>query len=111
MYSLIAILMIFLNSFALVCYCRNAGNPYLNAKNKKYVRRFKWVVVVWNFAFITKFFMDTLGINNVIIYNDHTDGADFFYCVMTFASIMFTELIPYNFIMDKKIVKILTMKF
>ena len=55
--------------------------------------------------------MDTLGINNVIIYNDHTDGADFFYCVMTFASIMFTELIPYNFIMDKKIVKILTMKF
>ena len=38
--TLVAILMIFVNANALVSYCRNAGNPYLNEKNKKYVRKF-----------------------------------------------------------------------
>ena len=42
-------------------YCRNAGNPYLNDKYKRYVRRYKCVVIFWNFAFICKFFLTTTG--------------------------------------------------
>ena len=60
--TLIFFLMIILNGFALVNYCRNAGNPYLSEKNKKYVRRYKIVIVVWNLAFIIKFFMASFGV-------------------------------------------------
>jgi len=59
--------MIFLNAFALVSYCRNAGNPYLNAKNKKYVRKFKLVLSAWNLAFLTKFLFSAIGVNIVRI--------------------------------------------
>lgn len=60
--SLILVLMISLNVFALTNYCRNAGNPYLNDRNKKYVRKYKILIVIWNFAFILKFFMTTFGV-------------------------------------------------
>ena len=60
--TLILVLMIFLNAFALTNYCRNAGNPYLNEGYKKYVRKYKVIVVVWNLAFILKFFMTTFGV-------------------------------------------------
>ena len=59
--TLIFILMVFLNTFALVNYCRNAGNPYLNPKYKKYVRKYKFVVVMWNIGFIIKFIMSSAG--------------------------------------------------
>ena len=54
-------LMLFVNIYALVNYCRNAGSPYMNEKNRKYVRKFKVSVVVWNLAFIMKFLFTTLG--------------------------------------------------
>lgn len=60
--TLIFFLMVFLNVYALVNYCRNAGNPYLSEKNKKYVRRYKIVIVVWNLAFVIKFFMTSFGV-------------------------------------------------
>ena len=59
---LIALLMIFVNICAIVSYCRNAGNPYLTEKNKKYVRYFKLVMTIWNFAFIAKFMFYSVGI-------------------------------------------------
>ena len=55
--TLIFVLMILLNVQSMVQYCRNAGNPYLDEKKAKYVRRFKIVIVIWNVAFITKFFL------------------------------------------------------
>ena len=63
--TLIFFLMVFLNVFALVNYCRNAGNPYLNDKNKKYVRKFKAAVVAWNIAYIIRFVMSGTGVNLV----------------------------------------------
>ena len=59
--TLIFFLMIFLNVFAMVNYCRNAGNPYQNERYKKYVRKYKVVVVIWNFAFILKFMLSIFG--------------------------------------------------
>ena len=57
----IFVLMVCLNVYALVNYCRNAGSPYLNDKYKKYVRKYKTVVVIWNFAFILKFILSIFG--------------------------------------------------
>ena len=108
--TLILFLMIFVNAQALVYYCRNAGNPYLSAKNKRYVRKFKTVVVIWNAAFITKFFMSSFGVSIVNI-DENTPTDDFWYSVETFANIMFTEIIPFYFVLDKKIVKIFTLQF
>jgi len=110
--SLIGVLMIFLNGFALVNYCRNAGNPYLSEKNKKYVRNFKLVIILWNLAFITKFFMSSFGVNIIDIQMiEDPSQNDFWYSVETFANIMFTEIIPFWFVLDKKIIKIFTVKF
>ena len=61
--TLVFFLMLFLNAFALVNYCRNAGNPYLHDKNKTYVRKFKTVIIIWNVAFITKFLFSAIGVN------------------------------------------------
>ena len=111
--TLIFFLMIFLNAFALVSYCRNAGNPYLTEKNKKYVRKFKLVIVIWNFAFLLKFVFSSVGVS-VLDYDDKEKSEsddDFWYSVQTFLNIMFTEIIPFYFILDKKIVKIFTLKF
>ena len=57
----IFILMLCLNVYALGSYCRNAGSPYLNDKYKKYVRKYKVAVVIWNFAFILKFLLSIFG--------------------------------------------------
>ena len=65
--AMIAFLMIFVNVFALVNYCRNAGNPYLNDLNKNYVRKFKLVIILWNLAFCFKFGMASFGVNIVTI--------------------------------------------
>ena len=65
--TLISFLMICVNSFALVNYCRNAGNPYLNETNKKMVRKFKLVIILWNLAFLVKFGMSSFGISIVSI--------------------------------------------
>lgn len=67
--TLILFLMIFENVFALISYCRNAGNPYLTEKNKKYVRKFKMVIVVWNVAFLLKFLFASFGVS-VLDYDD-----------------------------------------
>lgn len=106
------IMLIFLNTWALVSYCRNAGSPYKNDKYRKYVRKYKTVIIVWNLAFIIKFFMTTFGVNIVDISNS-TDAEkdDFGYSLVTFANILFTELIPFYLVLDKKIIKIFTLKF
>ena len=109
---MIFILMVFLNVFALVNYCRNAGNPYLNDKNKKYVRKFKGAVVAWNLAYIVKIVMSGTGVNLVDASKnkDHT-ADDFTYSLETFINIMFTEIVPFYWVLDVKIVKIFTMQF
>lgn len=109
--TLIFFLMVFLNVFALVNYCRNAGNPYLSTKNKKYVRKFKLLIVIWNVAFITKFFMSFFGVSIIDLSSESPTQNDFWYSVETFANIMFTEIIPFYFVLDKKIVKICTLQF
>ena len=110
--SLIAIFMIFVNICALVSYCRNAGNPYLNDKTKKYVRRFKFVVAIWNLAFVIKIFLNSLGITIVDLHDDTIDAKDdFWYSVESFSNIMFTEVLPFYFVIDSKLVKILIMDF
>ena len=109
--TLIFFLMVFLNVFALVNYCRNAGNPYLTEKNKKYVRKYKIIIVIWNFAYIMKFFMSSFGVTIVDIDKQSEETDDFWYSVETFVNIMFTEIIPFYFVLDKKIIKIFTCKF
>ena len=59
--TLILVMMILLNINAGVMYCRNAGNPYLSDKCKRYVRTFKCVIILWNMAFIVKIFLTTTG--------------------------------------------------
>lgn len=106
------IMLLFLNVTALVSYCRNSGNPYKCEKYKKYVRKFKVVVIIWNLAFVIKFFMTTLGVNIVdISENTGSENDDFGYSLKTFANILFTELIPFYMVLDKKIIKIFTLKF
>ena len=113
--TLIFFLMLFLNIFALTNYCRNAGNPYLNDRNKKFVRKYKVLIVVWNFAFILKFFMTTFGVTILDLdessAEDEDAQNDFWYSLETFVNIMFTEIIPFYFVIDNKIVKIFTLRF
>ena len=109
--TLVAILMIFVNANALVSYCRNAGNPYLNDKNKKYVRKFKVVIIVWNVAYLAKFLFSSIGVTIVDMSESPPNEEDFKYSVETFANIMLTEIIPVYFVIDKKIIKIMTLKF
>lgn len=109
--TLVAILMIFVNANALVSYCRNAGNPYLNEKNKKYVRKFKLVIIVWNAAYLAKFLFSSIGVTIVDMSESPPNEEDFKYSVETFANIMLTEIIPVYFVIDKKIIKIMTLKF
>ena len=59
---LIFVMLLFLNIHASISYCRNAGNPYLNEKNKKYVRKYKCVILVWNIAFVIKILISFLGL-------------------------------------------------
>ena len=107
----IFILMLCLNIYALVSYCRNAGSPYLNDKYRKYVRKYKVVVVIWNFAFILKFILSIFG-QTIFYQNDSkSEENDFWYSVITFCNIMFTEIVPFYFVLDKKIIKIFTLKF
>lgn len=65
--STLFIMLVFLNTWALVSYCRNAGSPYKNDRFRKYVRKYKTVIIVWNLAFIIRFFMTTFGVNIVDI--------------------------------------------
>ena len=109
--TLVAILMIFVNVNALVSYCRNAGNPYLNEKNKKYVRKFKVVVILWNVAYLAKFLFSSIGVTIVNLQESSESKEDFVYSIETFANIMLTEVIPFWFVIDKKIIKIMTLKF
>lgn len=110
--ALIFFLMLFLNVFALTNYCRNSGNPYLSERNKKYVRKYKVLIVIWNFAFILKFFMTTFGVTILDLNDKDPEGDnDFWYSLETFVNIMFTEIIPFYFVIDKKVVKIFTLKF
>ena len=94
-------------------YCRNAGNPYLNDKYKRYVRRYKCVVIFWNFAFICKFFLTTAGatIADIEERGESTEEDDFWYSVESFINIILTEVIPFYCVLDRKIVKTMTMKF
>ena len=109
--TLVAVLMIFVNANALVSYCRNAGNPYLNDKNKKYVRKFKMVIIVWNVAYLAKFLFSSIGVTIVDMSESPPNQDDFKYAVETFANIMLTEIIPVYYVIDKKIIKIMTLKF
>ena len=114
--TMIFILMCLTNINALVWYCRNAGNPYYNDKFKKYVHKFKFVVVYWNFAFITRLVLSNSGVN-ITDFDASTsddpdvDPDDFWYCVETFACIMISEIIPLYFVIDAKFIKIFTMQF
>ena len=109
--TLIFFLVCFLNVFALVNYCRNAGNPYKNDKFKKYVHKYKAVIIMWNLAFIVKFILSFCGITVIDFTEEHDQVDDFWYSVETFLNILFTEIIPFYLVMDKKFVKIFTMKF
>jgi hypothetical protein len=109
--TLTFVLLMFLNVNACVSYCRNAGNPYLNEKNKKYVRKYKTVIVVWNFAFIMKIFMSLFGVTISKINDETKDSEDFLYSLETFVLILFTEIIPFYLVLDKKIIKIFSLKF
>ena len=79
--SLVSVMIILLNVQALSMYCRNAGNPYLNDKYKRYVRRYKCVVIFWNFAFICKFFLTTAGATIADIEEQGETSDDFWYSV------------------------------
>ena len=103
--------MVILNVFALTNYCRNAGNPYLNARNKKYVRKYKVLIVIWNIAFVLKFFMTNFGTTILDLESGTEENNDFWYSLETFVNIMFTEIIPFYFVLDKKIIKIFTLNF
>ena len=107
---LTAFLMIFLNEFALVGDFRNAGNPYLNERNKKYVRKFKGLLLIWNFTFIAKFLLSTFG-TTILEIGEEPETNDFWYSLEAFCNILFTEIIPFYFVLDKKIIKIFTMRF
>ena len=109
--TLIFILMCFLNTNALLSYCRNTGNPYLNEKMKKYVRIFKFVIVVWNFAFVMKFFFSTLGVTTTDIVSGKEKNAkqDFRFSLETMSNILFTEVLPLYFVIDNKFIKIFTL--
>lgn len=65
------------------------------------------VVVIWNVAFIIKFFMTFFGVSIVDI-DEKSTVDDFWYSVETFVNIMFTDIIPFYFVLDKKIIKIFT---
>ena len=109
--SLIFVLMLLMNAQALTLYCRNAGNPYINNVFKKKVRKYKIIIVVWNFAFILKFFLSIFG-TTVLELDEQSDKEDnFWFSVETFINIMFTEIVPFYFVLDKKFVKIFTLKF
>ena len=113
--TMIFILMCILNINALIWYCRNAGNPYHNDKYKRYVHKFKFVVVYWNFAFITKLIFSNVGVN-ITDFDGSSDDPDvssddFWYSIETFANIMISEIIPLYFVIDNKFIKIFTMQF
>ena len=113
--TMIFILMCILNINALIWYCRNAGNPYHNDKYKRYVHKFKFVVVYWNFAFITKLIFSNVGVN-ITDFDGSSDNPDvssddFWYSIETFANIMISEIIPLYFVIDNKFIKIFTMQF
>lgn len=69
------------------------------------------MLIVWNIAFIIKFFMTSFGINIVDISDSSEESDDFGYSLKTFANILFTELIPFYMVLDKKLIKIFTLKF
>ena len=103
--------MVVLNIQALVLYCRNAGNPYLNDKCKRYVRTYKCVVIFWNLAFVTKIFLSTTGSTIADIEEQSAESDDFWYSIEQFVNIIFTEVIPFYCVLDNKFIKIMTMDF
>ena len=52
-------------------------------------------------------------IGQTIFYQNDSKSEenDFWYSVITFCNIMFTEIVPFYFVLDKKIIKIFTLKF
>lgn len=109
--TLIFILMLLMNAQALTLYCRNAGNPYINNLFKKKVRKYKTIIIVWNLAFILKFFLSIFGTTVLEMDDKQSKDENFWFSVEMFINIMFTEIIPFYFVLDKKIVKIFTLKF
>jgi len=100
-----------MNAQALTLYCRNAGNPYINNLFKKKVRKYKTIIIVWNLAFILKFFLSIFGTTVLEMDDKQSKDENFWFSVEMFINIMFTEIIPFYFVLDKKIVKIFTLKF
>lgn len=78
---LIFFMIILLNINALAMYCRNAGNPYLNDKCKRYVRNYKCVIIFWNVAFIIKIVLSSSGATIADIETEGADTDDFWYSV------------------------------
>lgn len=108
---LLFFMIILLNINALAMYCRNAGNPYLNDKCKRYVRNYKCVIIFWNVAFIIKIVLSSSGATIADIETAPGDTDDFWYSVEQFANILLTEIVPFYFVIDRRIVKIMTLKF
>ena len=104
-------MLVFLNVHACVMYCRNAGNPYINDKCKKYVRKYKCVVILWNLAFIIKIVISTSGSTIADIEKKSANEDDFWYSIEQFVDIIFTEILPFYFALDKKIIKIMMLNF
>ena len=103
--------MLIMNIQSIMYYCRHSGNPYLNRKYAKYVHKFKAVVIIWNLAFILKILMSFFGVTALTLDAKTDEDTNFWYSVETFINIMFTEITPFYFAIDKKIVKIFTLKF
>lgn len=113
--SMTFILMCVMNVSAIISYCRNAGNPYLTDKNKKYVRHYKRVIVAWNLGYVVKFTMSNTGFS-VVDFSDKGDPTKstqdgFWYSAGLFLTIMFGEIIPFYLAIGGKFTKISTLKF
>ena len=55
--------------------------------------------------------MTSFGVSIVDIDSKTNKEDDFWYSVETFVNIMFTDIIPFYFVLDKKIIKIFTCQF
>jgi len=69
------------------------------------------VLIIWNLAFLLKIFFSWFGVTALDMDEKTNEENNFWYSVQTFINIMATEICPFYFAIDKKIVKIFTLNF
>jgi len=110
--ALTLVLAIILNVNMTVFYCRNAGSPYTDPKARKKVHVYAWTVGIWTVAFIGRFIFN-LTQPSLLNYDQSeivTEDDEFIFSIETFANILITELIPFYFVIDRRFVKMFTLK-